>query len=72
MSACATGAVTLSPTLSNTTAISTWTSAEGGVNGVVINETNNGFEAGIDRVEVIIPNSQAVAGKIFARLKVEE
>ena len=50
----------------------TWTSAEGGVIGVVINETNNGFEAGIDRVEVIIPNSQAVAGKIFARLKVEE
>lgn len=50
----------------------TWATAEGGVNGVVINETNDGFGAGIDRVEVIIPNSQVVAGKIFARLKIAE
>jgi autotransporter-associated beta strand protein len=50
----------------------TWTTAEGGVNGVVINETNDGFGTGIDRVEVTIPVAQAAAGKIFSRLAVSE
>ena len=49
----------------------TWTIAEGGEDGVVINETNN-IEPGIDRVEIIIPSSQAPTGKLFARLAVSE
>ena len=49
-----------------------WTTAEGGVNGVLINETNDGFGPGIDRVEVVIPASQAAGGKLFARLAVNE
>ena len=50
----------------------TWTIAEGGENGVVINEANDGFDTGIDRVEVIIPAARAAAGRIFARLAVSE
>lgn len=50
----------------------TWTPAQGGVNGVTINETQDGFGAGIDRVEVRIPSSQAAAGRLFARLAVTE
>lgn len=50
----------------------TWTPAQGGVNGVTINETENGFAAGIDRVEVRIPSSQAAGGRLFARLAVNE
>ena len=49
-----------------------WTPARGGVNGVTINETENGFGTGIDRVEVRIPSSQAAAGRLFARLAVSE
>lgn len=48
----------------------TWTPAQGGVNGVTINETENGFATGIDRVEVRIPSSQAASGRLFARLAV--
>lgn len=50
----------------------TWTPAQGGVNGVTINETQDGFATGIDRVEVRIPSSQAAAGRLFARLAVTE
>jgi hypothetical protein len=42
------------------------------VNGVTINETENSFGTGIDRVEVRIPSSQAAAGRLFARLAVSE
>lgn len=47
-----------------------WTEAEAGVNGVVINETNNGFGAGIDSVVVRIPRTLAVGARLFSRLKV--
>lgn len=50
----------------------TWTLAQGGVNGVTIHETQDGFASGIDRVEVRIPSSQAAAGRLFARLVVTE
>ena len=46
-----------------------WTLAEQGVNGVIIAVTDDGFGASIDRVEVRIPRSNAVAGKLFTRLK---
>jgi hypothetical protein len=47
-----------------------WTEAEAGVNGVVINEIDNGFGAGIDSVEVKIPRALAVGARLFSRLKV--
>ncbi|GHC66741.1 autotransporter-associated beta strand repeat-containing protein [Roseibacillus persicicus] len=47
-----------------------WVLSADGVNGVVIQTTGNGFEAGIDRVDVYLPSSLAIDGKIFARLSV--
>lgn len=48
-----------------------WTDAEAGVGDVIINETNNGFGPGIDRVEVKIPTDLASGAKLFARLRVD-
>ncbi len=45
-----------------------WTTAQNGVNGVAIVVTNDGYGAGIDKVEVSIPRSLAVGAKIFARM----
>lgn len=47
-----------------------WTFAVNGLNGIVIQTTTDGFEAGVDRVDAYIPASLAVDGKIFARLSV--
>ncbi len=47
-----------------------WTFAANGVGGVGIAITANGFAAGIDRVEVLIPRTHAVDGRLFARLTV--
>ena len=47
----------------------TWTTAVNGAAGVVIQTANDGFATGIDRVDVYIPQSLAIAGKLFARLK---
>ena len=44
-----------------------WTTAEDGVDGVIINVTDS---SPTDTVEVQIPASLAVDGKLFARLKV--
>ncbi len=49
----------------------TWTDAETGVNGVTVEEINNGFGTGIDSVTVKVPRSLAVDGKIFLRLAVD-
>ena len=49
------------------TDLSGWTSAEGGVNGVIISEVNGTP----DLVTVKIPRSLAPAGKLFARLRVD-
>jgi len=46
----------------------TWTPAQAGINGVTINVLNDGFGASVDRVEVRIPRSNEIAGKLFARL----
>jgi autotransporter-associated beta strand protein len=49
-----------------------WTPAQGGVDGVIVNEVNDGFGAGIDSVEVKIPRALAAPGsRLFARLRVD-
>lgn len=47
-----------------------WTVAEDGVNGITITETIDGFEPGIDRVEVVIPRSLATNDRFFVQLNV--
>jgi autotransporter-associated beta strand protein len=47
-----------------------WSDAVAGLNGVLINVTNDDFGTGVDRVEVKIPRNLAVGSKLFARLKV--
>ena len=46
-----------------------WTPAQAGVNGVTIDVVSDGFGSSIDRVEVSIPRSNEVAGRLFARLQ---
>lgn len=50
---------------------STWTTAQAGVNGVLIDEVNDGFGTGIDQVTVRIPRTLATGAKVFARLRVD-
>ncbi|MBK1825757.1 beta strand repeat-containing protein [Haloferula rosea] len=45
-----------------------WTEAEAGVGGVTINTTTDGFEPGVDRVEVTIPRVLFTGSTGFARL----
>jgi hypothetical protein len=45
-----------------------WTTAEAGVNGVVVEETDAFFGTGVDRVIVRIPRALATSTKLFARL----
>lgn len=47
-----------------------WTPAVDGVAGVTVQTTNDHYGAGIDRVVVTIPASQASGARLFARLKV--
>ena len=49
-----------------------WMLAQQDVNGVIINVVNDGFGPNIDRVEVLIPRGNEVAGKLFARLAAAE
>ncbi len=49
-----------------------WTTAEHGVGGVTVQEINDGFGAGIDKMEVLIPRNNGATGKLFARLKVTQ
>lgn len=48
--------------------LTTWTTAQDGVQGVSIAETLHGFAPGIDRIEVLIPRSLEQSGRLFARL----
>lgn len=48
-----------------------WTEAQGGVDGVVTEDTDDGYAPGVDRVDVYIPQSLAPDGKIFGRLNVD-
>jgi autotransporter-associated beta strand protein len=50
--------------------LTAWSPASHGANGVSIQITDHGFGTGIDRVDVSIPRSLAVGGKLLARLKV--
>ena len=50
--------------------LTTWTPAQHGVNGVTITTTPDGFGAGIDKVEVSIPQSLATGTMLFVHLKV--
>ena len=54
----------------DTDLIGEFTPAIDGVEGVTINVIDDGFEAGIDQVEVFLPDSLAVDGRLFARLTV--
>ena len=48
-----------------------WTPAQNGVSGVVIEEANDFYGNGIDRVTVRLPLGLTANGKLFARLAVE-
>ncbi len=50
--------------------LGSWVEAEAGIYGVVINETDDAFGEGIDRVEVKIPRALAIGKKLFARLRI--
>lgn len=63
--------VTDGPLVEYGSTLGTWTEAEAGVNGVVINEVNDAFGAGIDSVEVKIPRALAIGAKLFARLRID-
>lgn len=56
----------------NTGLTGSWTDADGGVNGIFVAETNNGFGTGIDEVKVYLPRSLSAGGKLFVRLAVAE
>ncbi|MGJ8724311.1 MAG: beta strand repeat-containing protein [Roseibacillus sp.] len=47
-----------------------FTLAADGVDGVIITITDDGFDTGVDQVDVFLPDSLAVGGKLFARLTV--
>ena len=47
-----------------------FTSAADGADGVTVTVTDDGFEAGVDQVDVFLPDSLAVDGRLFARLTV--
>ena len=50
----------------------TWTVAQQGTHGVILNVFANDYGPNLDRVEVLIPRSNEVAGKLFARLSASE
>lgn len=56
------------PSVQYGSTLSGWTTAENGVNGVVVTVTNDFYGTGVDRVVVAIPRSLAVGQKLFARL----
>ncbi len=47
-----------------------WTTAVHGVNGVTVVTTQDGYGAGVDRVDVTIPKALAAGSTLFARLNV--
>jgi autotransporter-associated beta strand protein len=48
-----------------------WVEAQAGVDGVVIDETDDGFDPGVDQVDVYIPRSLSPDGRMFGRLNVD-
>lgn len=63
--------VSFAPRVRYGSSLSGWTTAQDGVNGVVITEENNFYNASTDRVTVVIPRSLASGFKLFARLEIE-
>ncbi len=59
------------PLVEYSTSLAAWTEAEAGVGGVIINDTNDGFGIGIDRVEVKIPTALASSARLFSRLRID-
>jgi autotransporter-associated beta strand protein len=59
------------PLVEYSSSLAVWTEAEAGVGGVIINETNDGFGIGIDRVEVKIPTALASSARLFSRLRID-
>ena len=60
----------LNPSVAYSASLATWTEAQAGVDGVIIDEVADGFGTGIDQVTVRIPKSLGPSGKLFAKLKV--
>ena len=58
------------PAVQYGSALNGWAAAQNGVNGVVIEEANDFFGNGIDRVTVRLPLGLTANGKLFARLVV--
>jgi hypothetical protein len=54
----------------NAALVNSWTTAQVGEHGVLINVVDDGYGFKMDRVEVLIPRSNEVNGKLFGRLKV--
>lgn len=66
------GSAYLDPFVEYGTSLGSWTAAQAGVNGVVVNENNDFFGAGTDRVIVRIPRTLVAPGStLFARLRVD-
>jgi autotransporter-associated beta strand protein len=59
------------PAVQYGTALDAWTPAANNTNDVVVEETNDFYGTGIDRVTVRLPIALAANGKLFARLAVE-
>ncbi|MGC4014305.1 MAG: hypothetical protein QM755_07265 [Luteolibacter sp.] len=59
----------LNPGIEISTNLSHWRPAAGGNEGIVVREYAEGYGAFLDKVEVYIPTSLAVNGRLFARLK---
>ncbi len=60
----------LDPSVEYSASLATWTEAQAGVDGVLINQVADGFGPGIDQVTVRIPKSLGPSGKLFAKLKI--
>jgi hypothetical protein len=59
------------PTVEYSSTLAQWTSAEPGVDGVFIEETEDFFEPGVARVSVRIPRSLASGSTLLARIRVD-
>lgn len=61
----------INPSVEYSVSLASWTEAQAGVDGVIIDEVADGFGTGIDQVTVRIPRNLGPAGALFARLRAE-
>jgi hypothetical protein len=52
------------------TSLASWSEAQAGEDGVIIDEVADGFGTGIDQVTVRIPKALGPSGKLFAKLQI--